>query len=76
MSFVTLVRHWRGRTLELIAQDYEDPTTVKEVDEIISRERKRIEDAALRNIVKRAKDGDVAAVDWLESRGCINLLHR
>ena len=71
-----LIAHWKGVSSEEIAERLRDRTTAEEVDRLIANDKERLEKTALEKIIKRAGDGEASAVDWLESRGCINLLGR
>ena len=66
-------QHWRGVPSEEIGSAMREPQAAAQVDATISKELKAIEDGALDGIIRRAKDGEVAAVEWLEGRGLIRL---
>ena len=68
-----LKQHWRGTSSEGLGTVLAEPKTAEQIDEMIAKERDRIADDALDSIAKRAMEGDVAAVEWLESRGLINM---
>ena len=68
-----LKQHWRGVPSEEIGSAMREPQAAAQVDATISKELKAIEDGALDGIIRRAKAGEVAAVEWLEGRGLIRL---
>ena len=73
MANYLLKQHWRGVPSEEIGPVMQIPLTVEQFDLNIESELKRIEDGALDGVIKRAKDGEVAAVEWLEARGLIRM---
>ena len=72
-----LFRIWlEGKALWQIAEatkDWPRPLSEAEVWDEICAERGKLAKEAKENIVKRARAGEVAAVDWLERRGFISL---
>ena len=66
-------QHWRGVPSEEIGSDMKVRQSAEQVAATISKELRDIEDGALDGIIKRAKDGEVAAVEWLEDRRLITL---
>lgn len=68
-----LIEHLRGVSSGKIAQQFEEITTADQVEEMIALAKKKFEASALDKIIKRAMEGDLSAVDWLESRGLISL---
>ena len=73
MASWVLREHWRGTSSERLGTVLAEPKTAELIDEMIAKELGRIEDGALGRIAERAMEGDVAAVEWLESRGLINM---
>ena len=67
----TLKRYWMQEDESALAQDTK--RTLEQLREKVAREKNRIASRALTGIVSRAVDGDVAACDWLERRGFIQL---
>ena len=68
-----LLRHWRGVSSEEIAAALERRVTAEEVDVEVAREKAKLEAGAFDSIVRLAEQGDVAAVQWLEGRGFIDM---
>ena len=51
-----------------ITKDWAQPPSAGVVKSRIEKERRRVATKALKKIVKRAEDGDIAAVRWLEEK--------
>ena len=73
MVSYALREYWNGVSPDEIGASMPTKHTAEQVEAMIEKERKAIQEDALNGIVKRAKDGDVAAVDWLEAWGLITI---
>ena len=73
MTSWILREHWRGTSSENIGAMIREKKTAGQIDKMIALELSGIADDALNAIATNATKGDVAAVEWLESRGLINL---
>ena len=51
-----------------VTQEWAQPLAEDVVKSRIEAERRRVAERVIRKIVKRAEEGDVAAVQWLESK--------
>ena len=68
-----LRQHWQGVPSEEIGAKLERQRTAEEVDAAVKREGAALEGNAFDRIIQRAEQGEVAAVEWLEKRGFINM---
>ena len=68
-----LRQHWQGVPSKEIAASLERQRTAEEVDAAVEQERTALEDNALDRVIQRAEQGEVAAVEWLEKRGFIDM---
>ena len=60
----------RGKSIEEIIEASTGPElTPDQVHAAIEREREKFEETCLRQVVSRARKGDVSAIDWLSKRG-------
>ena len=68
-----LRQHWQGVPSEEIGANLERQRTAEEVDAAVEKEGATLEGNAVDRIIQRAEAGKVAAVEWLEKRGFINM---
>jgi len=68
-----LRQHWQGVPSEEIGANLEHQRTAEEVDAAVEKEGAALEGNAFDRIIQRAEQGEVAAVEWLEKRGFINM---
>ncbi|MCY4006284.1 MAG: hypothetical protein OXE84_05580 [Rhodobacteraceae bacterium] len=60
----------QGKSIEEIVEGSQSPKPSAEaVRESIICEKQKFEDAALKSVMRNAKNGDVNAIDWLAQRG-------
>ena len=71
MVSANLVWHWLGMPEEEITANW-DRDERERFQEIMENEQQRTVTNILDGIQKRAQDGDVAAVEWLEQRGFLD----
>ena len=72
MTSSVLKRHWHGASAQEIGESMQIPRSAEQVEKMIGTDIKKLRDEIIEGIIKRAKDGDPAAVEWLESRGFIS----
>ena len=68
-----LRQHWQGVPSAEIGANMERQRTAEEVDAAVEREGAALEGNAFDRIIQRAEQGEVAAAEWLEKRGFINM---
>ena len=68
-----LRQHWQGVPSEEIAANLDRQCPAAEVGGEVAREQAQLEDNALARTIRRAEQGEVAAVEWLEKRGFIDM---
>lgn len=73
MSYGTLIQHWMGETPAEITANWQPPARPEGFDGVLASQYKHLTAGVLKGIIKRAEDGDLDAVAWLEGRGLVAL---
>ena len=71
MSYGTLIQHWMGKTPDEITANWRPPAKPEGFDGVLASQWERLAEGVLKGIIKRAEDGDLDAVAWLEGRGLL-----
>lgn len=71
-TYSALTQHLIGKSKEQITEAWQ-PAQAERFDEVIASQRSDLANAILRGIIKRAEEGHLDAVTWLESRGLVDL---
>ena len=67
----SLKHHWAGMSPAEIGASWKQPREAEDVNRSIEKNLAEVEAAIVEGVVRRAADGDLAAVEWLEARGFI-----
>ena len=73
MAYTTLVETWMGKTPEQITENWRPPSKPDDLDDVVKRQHDKLVHSVLAGIAKRAEDGDLDAVMWLEERHLVAL---